>query len=81
MANENKKLTQVETAEELKALAKENGVELTDEQAAEVLAKLKSGELSEDELNAVSGGSISSTILEMTRKILEDLRRSMENLK
>ena len=51
------KAKQAKSAAELKVLAKENGVELTDEQAAELFSKLNaSGELSEDELNAVAGG-------------------------
>ena len=60
MSNENKKefIQKANSAEELKALAKENGVALTDEQAAEYFAKLKNNELTEEELNAVSGGRI-----------------------
>ena len=50
------KAKRANSAEELKALAKENGVELTDEQAAEYFAKLKNNELTEEELNVVSGG-------------------------
>ena len=56
------KAKQANSAEELKALAKENGVALTDEQAAALFSKLNaSGELSEDELNSVSGGGCSSS--------------------
>ena len=45
------------SAEELIALAKENGVELTEEEAAKYFAELhKEGELADDELNNVSGG-------------------------
>ena len=46
------------TVEELIALAKENGVELTDEEAGGYFAKLnpRSGELCDDELDNVSGG-------------------------
>ena len=44
-------------AEELLALAKENGMELTEEEAAKYFADLhKEGELSDDELDNVSGG-------------------------
>lgn len=46
------------SVEELMALAKENGIELTAEQAEEYFAQLnpKLGELSDDELDDVSGG-------------------------
>ena len=45
-------------AEELKTLAKENGVELSDEQANAYFAKLgsKGNELTDDELDSVAGG-------------------------
>ena len=43
--------------EEILALAKENGAELTEESAKAYFAKLhKSGEVSDDELDSVSGG-------------------------
>ncbi|MBQ0037198.1 MAG: Nif11-like leader peptide family RiPP precursor [Clostridiales bacterium] len=43
--------------EELLALAKENGMELTEEEAAKYFAELHAeGELAEDELTQVSGG-------------------------
>ncbi len=52
------KAKEVKSAEELKALAKENGVELSDEQAADMFSKLNtSGELADDELDAVVGGA------------------------
>ena len=45
------------SAEELMALAKENGVELTKEEAEAYFAQLnKSGELSDEELDNVAGG-------------------------
>ena len=45
------------SAEELMAIAKENGMEMTEEEAAEYFAQLhKSGELSDEELDAVAGG-------------------------
>lgn len=47
----------VKSAEELMALAKENGMELTEEEASAYLGQLnKSGELSDEELDSVSGG-------------------------
>ena len=45
------------SVEELIALAKENGLELAEEEAKKYFAELhKEGELSDDELNNVSGG-------------------------
>lgn len=45
------------TADELKAVAKEAGYDLTDEEASDYINKLsKGGELSDDELSNVSGG-------------------------
>lgn len=45
------------SAEELLKLAKENGVELTNEESAAYFAQLnKSGELSDEELDNVAGG-------------------------
>ena len=45
------------SAEELVSLAKENGMELTEEEAAAYFAQLnKSGELSDEELDNVAGG-------------------------
>ena len=51
------KAKQVETPEELVALAKENGVELTAESAKAYFDQLhKDGELADDELDSVAGG-------------------------
>ena len=45
------------SAEELIALAKENGIELTEEEAKKYYAEWhKEGELADDELDNVSGG-------------------------
>ena len=45
------------SAEELRAIAKENEVDLTEEDAAAYFSQLhKSGELSDEELDAVAGG-------------------------
>ena len=45
------------SVEELLAIAKENGMELTEEEAAKYFAEWhKEGELSDEELNNVSGG-------------------------
>ncbi|MBQ0101209.1 MAG: bacteriocin [Firmicutes bacterium] len=52
-----KKAKEAKSAGELLALAKENGIEMTAEKADKYYAGLrKSAELSEDELNNVSGG-------------------------
>ena len=52
------KAREAKSVEELIALAKENGIELTEEEAKEYFAKLNptKGELSDDELDDVSGG-------------------------
>ena len=51
------KAKQACTAEEIVSLAKENGVELTEEEAKEYFEQLhKSGELSDEELDSVAGG-------------------------
>ena len=52
------KAREAKSVEELLALAKENGIELTDEQAKEYFAQLNptKGELSDDELEDVAGG-------------------------
>lgn len=51
------KAKQLKTVDELIAFAKENGEELSSEKAEELFAKLhKTGELSDDELDNVSGG-------------------------
>ena len=49
----------VKSAEELLALAKENNVEMTADEAATYFAQLnpKSGELDDDDLDAVAGGA------------------------
>ena len=52
------KAKQAKSAEELLAIAKENGIEATEEEAKQYFAQLHSatGELSDDELDNVSGG-------------------------
>ncbi len=51
------KAKQAKSAEELLALAKENGIELTDERAREVFNSLySSAELADEELDNVAGG-------------------------
>ena len=66
MENFNQKLLekakQTKSAEELASLAKENGMEMTDEQATAYFAQLHptSGEMSDDELENVAGGGCHS---------------------
>ncbi len=51
------KAKQAKSADELLALAKENGMELTEEEAAKYFAELnKEGEIADEELDNVSGG-------------------------
>ena len=51
------KIKETKTVEELIALAKEKGVELTTEEAEKYYAKFhQTGELSDDELDNVNGG-------------------------
>ena len=52
------KAKEMKTPEELMALAKENGIELTEESAAAYFDRLhpQTGELSDDELDNVAGG-------------------------
>ena len=56
------KAKDTKSAQELIALAKENGVELTEESAMAYFAQLhKSGELSDEELGNVAGGGCSTS--------------------
>lgn len=51
------KAEEARSAEELLALAKENGIEMTEDSAKELYERMNaSGELSDDELDSVSGG-------------------------
>ena len=58
------KARKAESVEELLALAKENGIELTNEQAKEYFAQLNptKGELSDDELEDVAGGGCETKV-------------------
>lgn len=57
------KARQAKTADELLAIARENGAELTEEQANAYFERLnKSGELSDDELDNVSGGGCQTKV-------------------
>ena len=51
------KAKEAKSAEELLSLAKENGIEMTDEEGAAYFAQMKkNGELSDEELDNVAGG-------------------------
>ena len=54
-----KKAKECKSAEELMALAKENNIKITEEQAKEYFAKLNpaNGEITDDELDNVAGGT------------------------
>ena len=58
------KAKEAKSVEELLALAKENGVELAEEDAKTYFEQLnaKKGELSDDELDAVAGGGCETTV-------------------
>ena len=59
------KAKEAKSVEELIALAKENGIELTEEDAKKYFEQLnaKKGELSDDELEAVTGGGACACVL------------------
>jgi predicted ribosomally synthesized peptide with nif11-like leader len=62
------KAKNAKSAEELLALAKENGVDLTEDEAKTCFEQLHvSGEVSDDELEAVSGGGICQDIIDFFR--------------
>ena len=62
-----KKLTGVKSPEEVLAIAKEYGTELTQEQAQELFDRIKAaknGELTDEDLDAVVGGGIVDSVKE-----------------
>lgn len=66
------KAKQAESPEALVSLAKENGIELTDEKAAELFSQFhQCGELSDNELSNVSGGAVCTTF---PQRMLSSLR-------
>ncbi len=66
------KAKNAKSVEELLSLAKENGFELTEEEAKAYFAKInaKVGELSDDELDDVSGGGKCGTIYYENRPVV-----------
>ena len=71
------KAKEAKSAEELLAMAKAEGVELTEEQAKEYFARLNpaSGEMSDDELNAVAGGGCGGSSEEKDRFLGKYVKR------
>ena len=69
------KAKDAKNAEELVAIAKENGIELTAEEAKSYFAKLnsKTGELNDDELDNVAGGRKCGTIYYNDQPVVSDL--------
>ncbi len=69
------KAKQAKTPEELAALAKENGIELTPEEANTYFAQLnpKTGELADDELESVAGGRKCGTIYDHGKPVITAL--------
>ncbi len=69
------KAKNAKTVEELAAVAKENGVELTAEEAKTYFAQInsKKGELTDDELDNVSGGGKCGTIYYENRPVITAL--------
>ncbi len=64
------KAKQAKSPEELIALAKENGVELSDENAKIYFARInKTGELNDDELDNVAGGGCGGKSLSGSKKL------------
>ena len=57
------KAKEAKSAEELLSLAKENGIEMTDEEGAAYFAQMKkNGELSDEELDNVAGGGCQTKV-------------------
>ncbi len=50
------KLKDVRSADDILALAKENGIEMTPEKAKELFEQLSGGELTDEQLESVAGG-------------------------
>ena len=59
------KLKEVKSVDDILALAKENGIEITSEKAKELFEQIKSnGELTDDQLESVAGGDIIDKLCE-----------------
>lgn len=67
------KAKQAKTVEALMSFAKENGIELTEEKAQKCFAQLhKEGQLADDELDNVSGGSCADDLDNQWNKLWGD---------
>ncbi len=72
------KLKEAKSADEILALAKESGVELSEEKAKELFAELNAnGELSDDELDKVAGGEEFGVIISRD-EIVSSFLKAME---
>ncbi len=59
------KLKEVKSVDDILALAKENGIEITPEKAKELFEQINSnGELTDDQLESVAGGDIIDKLVE-----------------
>ena len=59
------KLKEVKSVDDILALAKENGIEITPEKAKEMFEQIKSnGELTDDQLESVAGGNLIDKLCE-----------------
>ena len=74
------KLKEAKSADELLALAKENGVEIAPEKAKELFQQLSGGELTDDQLESVAGGGLSEqeqqelkdAVMQLLGKLLDE---------
>ena len=65
------KLKEAKSADELLALAKENGIEIAPEKAKELFEQMNAnGELSDEELDQVSGGDLKDKLKTRIKEML-----------
>ena len=64
MANLRERLKNIESVQALVDLVRENGIDISEEKAAAVFDRIRSGaiQLSDEELNGVAGGAFSSLL-------------------
>ena len=70
------KAMQCETADELIALAKSEGIELTKEEAEAYLAELEDVELDSDVLQKVAGGGVYEQVGTLIKSIPDVIKKS-----
>ena len=74
------KAKEAKSAEELLAIAKENDIEITEDEAKEYYDRLHaSGELADDELDSVSGGGCGGSVPPGAKVINDSLRESCDH--